>query len=174
MRGHGLGRELACDDCAGDVGEELIVVAGVLAYCREGGVHVEPGTRGEHTFGLLDDDPAVERVLQLLGQCLPLLRNSMLEDADGRNIRDCLCREHVVGVEWSGAGAQEIQRADRMGAQPHGKREHGPDPGVDGPGREGRPATERGMDALARHGQAGAETIDAWSFIVVERGMEWS
>jgi hypothetical protein len=58
----GWGREVrggAVDDVAGDVGEALVGVAGVLAQQREGLAHVQGEALGDPALGLLDDDPAV-------------------------------------------------------------------------------------------------------------------
>jgi hypothetical protein len=56
----------AVDEVAGDIGEPLVAIAGVLAQHLEGMVDVDAETLGELAFGLLDDDPAVEGALELL------------------------------------------------------------------------------------------------------------
>src|SRR5690349_19192289 len=64
------GREIcggAFHEGAGDVGETLVGVAGVVAEHGEGAVHVDAEPLGELALGLLDHDPAVQRGLKLLG-----------------------------------------------------------------------------------------------------------
>src|SRR5882724_9216337 len=48
------------DEMPGDVGEEEVVVAGVVAEAGEGFFHGQGGPFGEDAFGLFDDDAAVE------------------------------------------------------------------------------------------------------------------
>ena len=58
----------AVNEVAGDVGEPLVAVAGVIAQHREGPVDVDAEPLGEFALGLLNEDPAVQRALELLGE----------------------------------------------------------------------------------------------------------
>jgi hypothetical protein len=40
----------------------------------------------DRTFGLFDDDPAVQRVLQLIGECLDVADGALLQQCDGGQI----------------------------------------------------------------------------------------
>jgi fatty acid desaturase len=62
------GRGAAGDHVTGQLGERVVVVAGVAARQDEGLVRADPQPLGEDALGLLDHDPAVERDLQLPGQ----------------------------------------------------------------------------------------------------------
>src|SRR5436189_6385954 len=67
------GREVrggAVDEVAGDVGEMLVRVPGVIAQHLEGVVHVDAEPLGELALGLLDHHPAVQRGLELLDDVL--------------------------------------------------------------------------------------------------------
>src|SRR3954454_11057044 len=62
------------DDVLGDVDELPIVVARVAAQPCEGVLHVETGPLAQHALGLLDEDAAVESVVELLVHHLGLER----------------------------------------------------------------------------------------------------
>jgi hypothetical protein len=68
--------EGAVDNVVGDVEQAEVVGAGVVAQCRERLFHVEALALGHHAFGLLDDDAAVEGVVQLFVYILGLERGS--------------------------------------------------------------------------------------------------
>src|SRR6478736_3797459 len=60
------GGEVGLDDLPANIAEFEVVVARVAAKPVERRVHAEAATFGEHPFGLLDDDTAVQGGLQLL------------------------------------------------------------------------------------------------------------
>jgi hypothetical protein len=79
----GDGRREICggafDEGAGDVGEVLVGVPGVVADHGEGAVHVDAEPLGELALCLLDDDPAVQRGLELLGDGLAAAHIPLLQ-----------------------------------------------------------------------------------------------
>jgi hypothetical protein len=81
-RGRASGRQGSVDDGLSNVDEEQIVVAGVVAQPREGGVHVEVSAFGEHALGLLDHDAAVQGVVELIEHDVVLDGGAVLEDGD--------------------------------------------------------------------------------------------
>ena len=60
-------REPPVSQFGSDKAESLVGAAGEASQGIEGGAHVSLASVGEHTFGPLDDDPCVERRLQLFG-----------------------------------------------------------------------------------------------------------
>ena len=63
------------------------------AYCRSESNAVTmdtPVALREDTFRLFDDDPAVECALKMLGQHGAALGGTLLQDADGGDVRQCL------------------------------------------------------------------------------------
>src|SRR6202035_2835881 len=89
----GLGREVrggAVDNVAGHVGQPLVGVAGTLAEQREGLVHVQAGPLGELALGLLDNDPAIQCRLELLGEGLGAAHVPFLQQADSGDVRQRL------------------------------------------------------------------------------------
>ena len=71
------------DDRLGDVGQLAVVGTGVGAQPFECLVHPETVALGDGAFGLLDDDPAVQRALQLRGQPVSVARRRVLQQRDG-------------------------------------------------------------------------------------------
>ena len=66
--GNGSRVGAAAHDGKGDVAELQVVIPRMLAQGGERHLHADLVPFGEHTFGLLDHDAAVERVLKLLGE----------------------------------------------------------------------------------------------------------
>ena len=86
-----------------EVRELDVVVAGVLSQRVERRLHGHPVALGEHAFGLLDHDPAVERALQMLGQHGGALSGALLQDADRGHVRECLRQPLVLRGHRAGA-----------------------------------------------------------------------
>ena len=78
--------------------------------------HVDLGAFAEHTFGLLDDRPAVQRVLQLTCLYLQFSGGLVVQDRDTGDIGECL-RELHIGI-WHGSrpGAEQVQCPDDRAA----------------------------------------------------------
>ena len=92
----------AGNEVAGDVSESLVAIAGVLAQRSEGLVHVEAATLGELAFGLLDDDPAIEGCLELLGAGLAAVHVPLMEQPDGGDVGECLPMRSSAGSNGRG------------------------------------------------------------------------
>jgi hypothetical protein len=89
----------AVDEVAGDVGEPLVAVAGVVAQNLEGMVDVDAETLGELAFGLLDDDPAAGGALELPGVLLAGAPVSLLQQPDCGDVGQGLADTEVLRVE---------------------------------------------------------------------------
>jgi hypothetical protein len=76
------------DDGTGEVGEPVVATAGVLAQEVERLVGAELESFGEHPLRLLDHDPAGEGSLELLDEQLLLAARSLLQQTDGRHVRE--------------------------------------------------------------------------------------
>jgi hypothetical protein len=72
------------------------------------------GPLGEPAFGLLDDDPAVQCHLELLGEGLGAAHVPFLKQADGGNVRQRLPDAQLGRAERTGPGAEQVQRADDL------------------------------------------------------------
>jgi hypothetical protein len=123
----------------GDVGQPQVVAAGMTAQRGERRRHVEALALGHHALGLLDHDPAVEGVGELLGEDLRPDRGSVLEDGDGGDIREGLRGVDVGREQVPRLGVEEVERADDRAAQPHRQRVDGAEPGGERLVREARP-----------------------------------
>ena len=65
-----------------EVGQAGLAVPGVLPEPLERGVDAHPVALRDHALGLLDDDPAVQRRLELLGERLGAADRPLLDQAD--------------------------------------------------------------------------------------------
>ena len=153
---------------AGDVGEALVGVPGVVAQQREGLVHVQAEPLGEPALGLLDDDPAVQRGLELLGQGLGAAHVLFLQQADRGHVGQCLPDAQFGLAERAGAGAEEVQGADDLIPQPHRQGVDGAEPGLGrGGGEPGPPLAGVGQvgggDRLA-----GAVAVQAGALVILD------
>lgn len=67
-----LEEKVALHECAGYVVDAGVVVSGVLAECLERVINGDLSRGSEQAFALLDDEPGVQRLLQLFGGALLL------------------------------------------------------------------------------------------------------
>jgi hypothetical protein len=77
----------AVDHVSGHGVRRQVVPAAVVAHEPEGLVDVHVRAREEDTCGLFDQDAAVERTLQLLGEQVRLSNGTLLEKTDGGDVR---------------------------------------------------------------------------------------
>ncbi len=68
-----LEEEVALHYGAGNLVNAGVVFSGVLAECLERVIDGDLSLLGEHAFGLLDNEPGIQGLLQLLGGALLLL-----------------------------------------------------------------------------------------------------
>ena len=90
--------------------------AGGAAQQGERLIHVEVATFGDDTFGLFDDDAAVEGGLELFGEAVAVADSAGLEKSDGGHIGEGLGEADGVLVEGAGLGVEQVERADDVGA----------------------------------------------------------
>lgn len=93
---HGL---VLFDDLGGDQSDRLLLLSRPRSETVEGlpQIGVVPG--GDDSFGLLDDDPAVERTLELVDQGESLVQSMGLIDHGGGDIGDSLQDVQLGRVE---------------------------------------------------------------------------
>src|SRR5580704_17739898 len=72
----------AVDEAPGQVGQPAVADPGLVAQQAERLVHVQAEALGELALGLLDDDPAVQRGLQLLVQGVAVAHAALVQQAD--------------------------------------------------------------------------------------------
>jgi hypothetical protein len=114
--------------------------------------------------GLLDQDPATQGGLQLLGEEADIVEGPMLEDRDRRGVGERLGNEHVLRIEGSGIGTEEIERPDDLLAETDRQGMNRAIAGVQRDRDESWPAAEAPRKVLVDHGLAGAEAVQAGSF----------
>ena len=110
-------REFSGNHVASDVDEPEVVVAGVVAQPRERLLHVEAKPLGQHTFGLLDDDAAVQSIVELLVHDLGLLGSAVLENGDGGDVGESLGGDDVGCVHRALVDPEQVQGADDRAPQ---------------------------------------------------------
>jgi hypothetical protein len=75
---------------------------------------------------------------------------------------------YVRGVEGTRDGAEQVQRADDLVAQPHGQGLHGGEPGLLGGGGEPGPALRFGGQVGGGDGPASPEAVQAGTLVVLQ------
>src|SRR2546430_192788 len=105
--GEGFG---AVDEGAGQVGQAAVAGPGAVAEQREGLVHVHPEPLGELALGLLDDDPAVQRRLQLLVQDVAVPHPALVQQADRGHVGQRLADPDAGRGQRARIGAEQVQR----------------------------------------------------------------
>src|SRR5450755_1068748 len=158
----------AVDEGPGQLGKAAVAPAGAAPQDVEGIVHVQAEALGEFPLRLLDDDSAVQRGLQLLVERLAAAQSAFVEQADGGHVGESLADPYVRPAEWPGSGAEEVQRADGLVAQPHRQGLHGGESRLAGDGGEMRPAPRFHAEVGGRDGLAAAEAVQAGTLIVLE------
>ena len=72
---------------------------------------------GQDALGLLDDDPASERQLQLPGDDLAAADGALLQDADGGGIGQGLRQAKFRDAQAAGVIVEQVERAYYLAAQ---------------------------------------------------------
>ena len=75
---------------------------------------------------------------------------------------------YVRGVEGTRDGAEQVQRADDLVAQPHGQGLHGGEPGLAGGRREPRPPRRLGRQVRGGDGPTRPEAVQARPLIALQ------
>ena len=134
----------------------------------EGLVHAQAEPLGEPALGLLDDDPAVQRALELLGEGLGAAHVPLLQQADRGHVGQRLSDAQVGLAERAGLGAEQVQRADDLVPQPHRQGMDGAEPGLRrGGGEPGPPVIL--LDQAGRGDRPpGAEAVQARPLVVLD------
>ena len=94
-----------------------------------------PARVGDHTFGLLDHDAAVQREVELLVEDVGVPDGGpMLQDGDGGHVGERLAGEHVDRVHRSLVGPEQVDGADDLAAQAEREGVHRAESGLEGDG----------------------------------------
>ena len=161
-------RASAADKVAGDLGEPQVAGAGVIAQQLEGLVHVDAQPLGELTLGLLDDDPAGQGGLKLLGDRLAAPHVPLVQQADRGHISQRLADAQVCLAQRPRAGAEQVKRADDLITQPHRQRLHRLEPGTRGRGRKPRPALIWPGEVGRGDRTPSAEAVQARALVILD------
>jgi hypothetical protein len=92
-----LEEKVAPDNGAGDIVDASVVISGVLAECLERVVDGDVSLGREHAFGLLDDEPGVQRLLQLFGGALLLLCSRSVGEVASRDAGEDRGDSQILG-----------------------------------------------------------------------------
>ena len=71
------------------------------------------------TFRLFDLNPTAQCVLQVLRQIGRPAHGALLENADRRDVGECLRKRNIVRAERTHAVVEDVHRADPLITQPH-------------------------------------------------------
>ena len=158
----------AIDERPGQVGQAEVAGPGTVAQQVEGLIHVHPEALGELALGLLDDDPAVQRGLQLFIEGVAVAHAALVQQADGGDVGQGLTDADFRGRQGPRIGAEQVQRPDDLLAQPHRQRLHGREPGLPGGRRETGPPRRRGGQVRGLDGPTRPEAVQAGTLVVLQ------
>src|SRR6201996_4570787 len=96
------------DDVAGQLGQGTVVVTGVTTQDEEGIVGGGPEPLSENALGLLDDDAAVQRPLQLPGDDLLLVDRAFLQNPDRGHVDQRPGRDRDRRIQPGRGGAEQV------------------------------------------------------------------
>src|ERR1700722_52890 len=147
-------RDPPVNHVACDFRELAVVVARVAPQYRERVVHGYGEVLGDHSLGLLDNHPAVQRRLQLRGQQVALPERAFLDQPDRGHLRHGLGYFHLAAGERLVAGPEQVQGADDVGADPQRDGAHHPKARTGRARGEDRPAGPA-VGRAGPHGAAG-------------------
>jgi hypothetical protein len=91
-----------------------------------------------------------------------------VQQADGGHVGQRLADAYVRGVEGARDGAEQVQRADDLVAQPHRQSLHGGESGLLGGGGEPGPALRFGGQVGGGDGPVGPEAVQAGTLVVLQ------
>ena len=120
----GLQVEGSVHNLFGNLDQPLAVVAGILTQDREGLFHVDGVGESDDALGLLDQNAATERALQLRPSHAALPDGAFLKNADGGGVGQRLDRAQVLRSQTAEAIPEDIERSDGRRSQPQGDRMH--------------------------------------------------
>ena len=132
--------DLPVDDVVGHLGKLAVVVARVVPQRSECVVHGHGQVLGEHALGLLDDHPAGQGHLELLGQQVALPECPFLDQRDRGHLRHGLRQVDLGTGKRLVAAAEQVQRADDVRAHPQRDGAHRLEARIGRFKREDRPA----------------------------------
>jgi hypothetical protein len=163
-----LGAERAGEEGSGHGAELLVCVAGTGAEEVERGVHLDATALREHALGLLDDDAAVQRALELVVHQTCFANAAFLEEADGGDICERLTDLDPVWGQRGRARGEDVDRSDDLTPESHRQ-------GVDNCEAEPpcllgelEPLVVRRRERLIEDRLTGAVTVEARAFLVLE------
>jgi len=164
----GAGVHVPRDDGGGHGGQRLSAAAGVGAHEGEGVLHARSGLGGENALGLLDEDPAVQGGLQLLGEQDLVANGALVQESDGGDVGQSLGDGEMLLAERPPSGAEQVQGTDHLPAQAQGHRMRGVESDVAcGPG-EHRPPVRGVGEVDVGDDLAGGEAVQAGTLALLE------
>jgi len=103
----------------------------------------------------------------LLGQDVASADGAFLQDSDGRHIGQSLGDAQLVRSQRAGLDAEQVERADGLGTQPHGHGVHRPVAGVQGVSDEAWPLGHAAQVGCCDR-PVGTEAVQAGSLVVLQ------
>ena len=151
----------------GDCSQLQVAVASELTQRLIRLVHAVVEALGKDALRLLDDDPAVQRLLQMTGDVTSLLQRPLLQDPDRGHVGEGSGRPDVVGVGAAGRGAKQVQDADDRAAQAQWEGVRRSESPLQRDRGEPRPARRRAQ-VLFHNRLTQAVAVDARAFLLLQ------
>ena len=127
--------------------------------------HVDAFPLGDHPFRLLDDDAAVQSVVELFVEDLSLERGAVLEDGDGGDVGERLGGLDVGLSHLPGLDVEQVEGTDDRAAQPHRQRVDRVEAGGERFGGESGPAAVDRGQVLVHDWLARPVAVEARAFL---------
>jgi hypothetical protein len=105
----------------GDIDESKVVVTGMHSQPCERLLHVQVLALRNHSFSLFNDDAAIERTVEQFVDDIGLADCSVLENADGGDIGECLGGLDVSLLHLPRYAVKQVKCADDGAPESHRK-----------------------------------------------------
>ena len=112
-------------DLCGNIHEASTTISRLLPEKLERFVDGDTQFLRKNAFRLLDDDPAVEGVLELRGEGVACIERVLLKDAQGGGVRESLNQGSVTVGQRAGRCGEQAQRTQGLVSQTHRCRMNG-------------------------------------------------
>ena len=123
-----------------------------------------PGVGHQHALRLLDERPAAQRLLQLVGQPARPLAGTRVREGAGGGGRDPAVSTRSASPSASAASDEHVERADRPRRPPGAGRPGGAEPELEGAFPERRPPFQLGQNRRGAVPRPRLERADARPF----------
>lgn len=142
-------------------------MAGIMPQQSERLVHADPRSLGDHALDLRQDDPGVERHLELLRNLLPLADETLAQDADGGHVGHGLGHSLARAGQAAGLAGEQAERAEALVAQAHRHGVGRGEAGAEGGRGEVRPACHGPCEVVLADRLTAAPAVQAGAVLAL-------